>query len=77
MKRLIMIGLFLASPAFAQQQAPTQPITLSPQEYDALVSALAQRDPIISQLVQKQAQAQQAVVGKTAPAPAKPPEPAK
>lgn len=43
----------------------TQPITLSPQEYDALVSALAQRDPIIAGLIAKQREAQAAVMTST------------
>jgi hypothetical protein len=35
------------------------PITLSPQEYQELVNALAQRDPMVRFLMARQAEAQQ------------------
>lgn len=56
----LALGLgFICAPAFGQPSPPTMPITLSPAEYQSLISALAARDPIISQLVQKQSEAQQ------------------
>jgi hypothetical protein len=36
------------------------PITLSPEEYEDMIRALAQRDPLIAGLMRKQSEAQQA-----------------
>ena len=68
MKRIILPAMLLASPVMAQT-AP-QPITLSAEEYQQIITTLAQRDPIIAGLIQKQVQAQEAAK-KAAPAPAK------
>lgn len=67
---LILSILLLPISASAQQALP---ITLSGQEYEALVQAIAQRDPVISALMHKQAEAQQAAKAKPSEAPATPP----
>lgn len=56
MRRIAFIAALLL-PIGAQAQ---QPITLSPQEYDAIVSAIADRDPVLSFLIKKQKAAQEA-----------------
>lgn len=63
MRHLILATLLLA-PVAAYAQQP-QPITLSPDEYTAIMQALLQRDPIAAALMHKQAEAQQAA--KTTP----------
>lgn len=65
MKRLALCLALLASPAVAD---PLQPITLSAQEYDAIIAALAQRDPIMAALIAKQRDAQGLAASKTAQA---------
>lgn len=44
------------------------PITLSAEEYETLISALAQRDPLIAGLMRKQAEAQQVAAQRAAQA---------
>jgi len=73
MKRLFIgLGLLLAgAQAHAQPAVPTQPITLTAQEYAAVLSVLAERDPVLALLMHRQAEAQQAAATKpAAPAPA-------
>lgn len=67
MKRLVLCLVLLASPAMAD---PLQPITLSAQEYDAIIGALAQRDPIMAALIAKQHDAQGAAKARAASGPA-------
>jgi hypothetical protein len=72
MKRLFIgLGLLLAgAQAQAQPAVPTQPITLTAQEYAAVLGALAERDPVLALLMRRQAEAQQAAATKpAAPAP--------
>jgi hypothetical protein len=46
-----------------EPMAPSlQPITLTPQEYQELVDALAQRDPLVRFLMSRQAEAQRAAL---------------
>jgi hypothetical protein len=66
MRRLLLVlSLAAAAPAAASAQAPPavvppdpQPITLSVQEYQALLNMAIQRDPLASLLLQKEAEAQ-------------------
>lgn len=58
MKFLFVIAL-LSLPAIAwAQEGPHQSITLSAQDYDQILSELARRDPLLSLLISKQAEAQ-------------------
>lgn len=65
---LLASALLLPATAFAQQGLP---VTLTPQEYQMVVTELMGRDPVIRMLVQKQdhAQASAAAVKKEAPTP--------
>lgn len=71
MKRLIVAICLFSAPVAAQSVSPL-PITLSPQEYDAIITALIQRDPVLGTLVAKQRDAQQsaAAQAKAPPPPA-------
>ena len=64
MKRIAFLLAIIASPTYAQQ-AP-QPITLTPEEYNRVMAALIQRDPIMSLLVDKQQKAQAETAQKAA-----------
>lgn len=72
MKRLFIgLGLLLAgAQAQAQPAVPTQPVTLTAQEYAELVGTLASRDPVLALLMRRQAEAQQAAAAQAAKAPA-------
>jgi hypothetical protein len=58
---LLIAALLIASPALA-----TESITLSGEEYDALLNALVMKDPLMSALIMKQQEAQKAAASKKA-----------
>ena len=62
MRRLILTALALL-PVAALAQGPA-PVTLTPEEYNNVISDLARRDPVMALLIQKQNQAQQAAAAK-------------
>ena len=57
MRRLILALTLLPVTALAQQPAP---VTLTPEEYNNVISDLARRDPVMALLIQKQQAAQAA-----------------
>lgn len=75
MRALLLSTALLAMPASAFAQA-LQPITLSPDEYTALIGEMAKRDPVMVLLSTKEAAAQQAAqqaqAKPTTPAPTSP-----
>lgn len=56
MKRLLIAASIIALSAAARAQ--TQPITITPQEYEAMVQHLIAQNPVLSMLIGKQNQAQ-------------------
>jgi hypothetical protein len=66
---LATLALAIATPAFAEEIAP---ITLSATEYQQIIAALMQKDPVIALLLQKEQAAQQAVKKPDHEPPAKP-----
>lgn len=81
MRRLAFTIAMLA-PAAAFAQAPLQPVTITPQEYQQVMSALMQRDPVMALLLSREQQAQQQAAmaaqkaATKAPEASKAPEPA-
>jgi len=62
MKRLILVAAaaLTLGASVAMAQSAVQPVTLSAQEYQAVLAALADRDPIMALLIRRQTEAQAA-----------------
>jgi hypothetical protein len=71
MRRVILAVTLAAMPLVASADT-AQPITLSGDEYMALVNELAQRDPVMKLLLDKEKAAQQQATQAPAPAASKP-----